>query len=145
MEKIGEILSSGNGRLEVSFCSREDCGTCHACDGEKKNTIISLPGEGRVGDYACVELPTGTVVKASLLAYVCPLAFFLLGMPLGTQIMPDPSMGAAIFGFLFLGVSALVLYVTEKKRRSSSAWQPKLVRVIPRELRDRPVHESEAK
>ena len=107
MEKIGEILSSGNGRLEVSFCSREDCGTCHACDGEKKNTIISLPGEGRVGDYACVELPTGTVVKASLLAYAFPLAFFLLGIYGGNILM--------ILGSYILGVGHIGIHLQHKK------------------------------
>ena len=144
MEKIGKILSADNGCLQISFCSTEDCGSCHACSGEKKNTIITLPGKAEPGDYACVDLPTGTVVKASLLAYAFPLAFFLLGMVLGTLLFEDQSMGAAILGFLFLGISAAVLYLTEKKRRTSPAWQPRLIRVIPKDLKDRPVHKSEA-
>ena len=137
MEKIGEITASENGTLEVTFCSQEDCGSCHACGGEKKNTKIRLPGEGQVGDFAAVELPTGTVVKASLLAYAFPLAAFMAGMLLG-QLFPveKANIASAVLGVVFLVLSALVLRFTETRRRKSVLWQPSLNRIIPRENRD---------
>ena len=94
-----------------------------------------VEGEGRVGDLAAVELPTGTVVKASLLAYALPMAGLMGGMGLGALLFEkNSSIGAAILGFMGLAACLLAVFLTEKKRRTSAQWQPVLTRVLPQEL-----------
>ncbi len=132
MEKIGEITAADRGMLEVTFCRPEDCGHCHACEGGQKPTVLHLSSQGHscsVGDFAEVELPTGTVVKASLLAYALPVAGLMGGMALGSL---SGNAMAAIGGAIGLCACLAVVFLTEKKRRNNPKWQPTLVRVIPR-------------
>ena len=140
MQKVGEITAVQADWLEVTFCRPADCEHCHACEGGQKSTVVKVRGEGRLGDYAAVELPTGTVVKASLLAYAFPLAGFLGGIAVGTAM--GSSAAAAGLGLLGLALPVAVVAMTEKKRRASPDWQPTLVRVIPREPEERPAEEQ---
>ena len=134
MEKIGEITGVAGGQLEITFCRPKDCGHCHACDGGQNPTVIRVAGEGRVGDYAAVELPAGTVVKASLLAYAVPIAGLLLGMLAGQTIGDGQPLGTALGGALGFGACLLLILLTEKRRRASAKWQPTLRQVYPREM-----------
>ena len=136
MQKVGEITGVTAEGLEISFCRPKDCGHCHACDGGQQPTVIRVPGEGRVGDYASVELPTGTVAKASLLAYAVPIGGLLLGMLAGQAIGGGSLAGTAIGGGAGFGLSVAAILATEKSRRASAKWQPKLTRVFPKELYD---------
>ncbi len=133
MEKVGEITAVHGDQLEISFCRPQDCGHCHACEGGQQPTVIRVAGSGRVGDYAAVELPTGTVVKASLLAYALPVAGLMLGMVLGQALSGGALAGTAVGGGTGLLVAVGAVAVTEKGRRRSDRWQPKLTRIFPRE------------
>ena len=133
VEKVGEITGVSGGMLEITFCRPQDCGHCHACEGGQTPTVIRVKGEGRVGDYAAVELPTGTVVKASLLAYALPIAGLLLGMLAGQAIGNGSVAASAIGGGACFGLCVLAVLLTEKRRRASSKWQPTLTKVFPRE------------
>ena len=134
MERVGEITAVRGRLLEVTLCRPEDCDHCHACDGGQKRTVVTVEGEGRVGDLAAVELPTGTVVKASLLAYALPIAGLIGGIGIGALVFPDTQAGAAVLGLAGLAVCLSVILFTEKKRRGNPAWQPVLTRVLPKEL-----------
>lgn len=134
MERIGEITAMDGNVAEVTFCREKDCGECHACDGGQKRTVLHLPLNGMtasVGDLACVELPTGTVVKASLLAYALPIAGLLGGMGLGALLAPGNQAITALCGFVGLALTAGIVFMGEKRRRHSAAWQPVLIRVLP--------------
>ncbi|MBQ9325684.1 MAG: SoxR reducing system RseC family protein [Clostridia bacterium] len=134
---MGEITAVHGDLLEVTFCHQKDCGSCHACENGQRQSSITVAGKGNVGDFAAIEMPGSTVVKASLLAYVIPMACFMLGLWLGRMWYPaDPNLGSAIFGMLFLLLSFGTIALFEKRRRRSAAWQPQLTRVIPRDLRD---------
>ena len=132
MQKIGEITAADRGTLEVTFCRPEDCGHCHACDGGQKPTVLRLSSAGQtcsVGDFAEVELPTGTVVKASLLAYALPVAGLMGGMALGSL---RGNAWAAVGGAIGLVICLAIVALTEKNRKNNPKWQPTLVRIIPR-------------
>ena len=134
MEKVGEITGIRGGKLEVSFCRPKDCGHCHACDGGQRPTVILVEGEGRVGDYAAVQLPTGTVAKASLLAYAVPIGGLLLGMLAGQAAGGGSVAGTAVGGAAGFGLCVAAILLTEKGRRRSDKWQPKLTKVFSKEL-----------
>ena len=121
MERTGTITAVSGDTLEVTFCRPGDCEKCHACIGGEKKHVLLVKGEGHVGDVAVVSLPEQTVVKASALAYLLPLAGLFVGMLLGALVAPQSeTAGSAIIG----------LTATEKKRSESGEYAPKLLRVI---------------
>lgn len=135
MERIGEVTAVRGEWLEVTFCRPADCEKCNACHGgSKKQTVLMLKGAAQVGDAAVVEMPTGTFMHASALAYAMPLAAMLVGLFAGSAIFPKHAdLAGGIGAAVGLAVSACVLVVTEKRRRADPAWQPKLTQIIPKE------------
>ena len=133
MEKVGEVTAVYGNTVEVTFCTDKDCGACHVCDGGDKRTVLRLTGTASVGDYAVVELPGATVLKASLLAYVLPIVGLLGGMAAG-NLIAGSAPAAAIGGALGLILCLLAVWLTEKKRQQSPQWKPVLKQVLPREL-----------
>lgn len=131
MEKVGQITAVKNGMLEITFCRAEDCGHCHACDGGSEPMKLLVSGDGCVGDYALVQLPRGTVVKASLLAYAVPILGLLGGMALGGAVS-DPAAGSAVGGLIGLTLSLGAVWATERFRRRSQRWTPTVTRIYPK-------------
>ena len=130
MRQPGEITQVRNGMLQITFCRPEACAACNACEGGKKEHVLWVKGEGRLGDIAVVEMPEQTVAKASFLAYGLPLVTMLSGMVLGSILGNGGDAGTAIGAAAGLGVGALVLGLTEKKRKGRPEWSPKLVEVL---------------
>ena len=131
--------------IEVTFCHPEECEHCHGCDGGHKASVLTLRGEGRVGDGAVVDLPDETLVKASLLGYLIPIAGLLLGMAIGRLVFSSDII-AAIGGAIGLAIPAGYVALTEKKRRNDPKWQPVLVKVLPVEkMTPRQIEEKEGK
>ena len=133
MEKTGIVTAVNGGLLDITFCSDQDCGQCHACDGGQKRTVVQVRGSAEVGDYAVVELPVSTVVKASLLAYALPIAGLMAGMLVGNAVSSSPA-GTAVGGGVGLLLCLAAVWLTERGRQHSRKWQPSLVRVLPAEL-----------
>lgn len=131
MERTGTITAVSGDTLEVTFCRPGDCEKCHACIGGEKKHVLLVKGEGHVGDAAVVSLPEQTIVKASALAYLLPLAGLFVGMLLGALVAPQSeTAGSAIGGVIGLAAALIGLTATEKKRSQSGEYAPKLLRVI---------------
>ena len=142
MEKVGEITGKQGELLEVTFCRPQDCGHCHACEGGAEPTVLRLRGEGQIGDYAVVSLPGSTVVKASLLAYVLPIAGLLGGMAIGSALGGEGGVWVAVGGAAGLGLTLGAVWLTERFRSRSARWQPTLTRVLPRSLYEKQEEET---
>ncbi|MCR4884743.1 MAG: SoxR reducing system RseC family protein [Clostridiales bacterium] len=138
MKRIGEIKEIHGQKMTVEFCNHESCENCHGCEGGQSSAVLELDASGRVGDFAEVEMPTGNVVKASLLVYIFPLLGFLGGMGIGEALLPQYSpLSSALLGALFLLFVVFWVHAGEKKRAANPVWHPTLVRIIPRNLHDR--------
>lgn len=146
MKRVGEIKEMHDGMMTVEFCNHQSCENCHGCEGGQSTATLEMTAAGEIGDFAEVEMPTGTVVKASLLVYIFPLAAFLLGLGLGSLLMPEASpILPALLGFACLGLVVWFVHLGEKKRMQSPHWNPTLVRIIPRSLRDTPAQSYDLK
>ena len=128
MLRTGRVISSEKGQVEVCFERPEACARCGACAGQKHHTLVKISGNAPVGSQVDVEMPDQQVVKASLLGYVLPLMMLLLGMALGTLLFNNEGMWA-ILGLIFMGLSWLILRLTEKKMRKRAIWQPKILAI----------------
>ncbi|MBQ7850380.1 MAG: SoxR reducing system RseC family protein [Clostridia bacterium] len=132
MERTGEVKSVQGEWLEVEFCRPADCEKCNACHGGQKVMHARIRGKAHVGDKVVVSLPQSVVTRASLIVYAVPVAGLLLGMLLGDKLIPlGESVGSAIGGILGVSIPGVILWLTERKRRSDPRWEPQLIRVIP--------------
>ncbi len=130
MRQPGEITARKKDMMEVTFCRPEACAACNACEGGKKEHKIWIRGEGKIGDIAVVDMPDKMVVKASAIAYGLPLFGLLGGMILGNVIAGGQDAGILAGGAVGLGISLLVLKMTEKSRAGREEWSPKLVQIL---------------
>ncbi len=132
MERTGVVKAVDGPWLEIEFCRPADCEKCNACHGGNKVMNLRIKGKANVGDQAVVYLPPSAVTKASLIAYAIPAAGLLLGILLGETLFPtESSIGGAVGGIIGVGIPALILLVTERRRKADPRWTPQLVRVIP--------------
>ncbi len=129
MERAGVVTAVSDDVIEITFCRPSDCEKCHACIGGEKQHVIRVKGQANIGDHAVVSLPESSIVKASALAYLFPVAGLFAGMLL---IAPDQEMMAsAVGGVIGLAIPLFILVLTEKRRKQSGRYDPQLVRVIP--------------
>lgn len=132
MERTGEVTAVKGDWLEVTFCRPADCEKCNACGLNQKKASMMVRGKASLGDQAVVSMPTATVMRASLLAYVLPLAGLLIGLFGGMALFPEVENAAALLGGLIgLAVPLAFVIATERRRRQNPAWQPTLVKIIP--------------
>ena len=89
MLRSGKVVAAENGVLEVCFERPEACAHCGQCAGQKKETLVKVPGDAPVGRWIDVDMPEGQVLKASMLAYVMPLLMLLGGLALGSVIFEN--------------------------------------------------------
>lgn len=134
MQRIGEVTAIHGEMLEITFCRPSDCEKCNACHGGSKVMKIHLRGKANLGDSAVVEMPTSTVVQASILAYGLPLAGLMIGLAAGTLLFPqNADMAGVLCGAAGLGLMLLIVRLTESKRRHDPRWKPQLIEIIPKQ------------
>lgn len=131
MEQIGEVTAVRGEMIDITFCRPEECAKCHGCAGEHKSSVLTIRGKANVGDAAVVSMPDRVLVKASLLAYILPVAGLLIGLGVGSFAFGS-DIAAALGGLVGLGVMAAIVALTDKKRRNDPEWQPVVTRIIPR-------------
>lgn len=128
MRREGKVVAAGDGVVSVCFQRPEACQSCGACAGQAQETLVQIPGNAPVGSRVEVEMPDRQVIKASLLAYVLPLALLLIGIVLGCQFLQSEALGVGL-GVGLMGLSYGLLRLAEKKLRKARQWQPRIVSV----------------
>ena len=128
MLRTGKVVAAQGGTLEVCFERPEACAHCRACGGQKEETLVKIPGDVPVGRWIDVDMPEKQVLKASVLAYVLPLALLLAGLALGSALFEQEAMWA-VTGIVCMGLAWVILHVIEKRMKRRNVWQPKIVNV----------------
>ena len=111
--------------LRGSMCAH--CGACLAVGEKELEMLVPNTLSARVGDRVSVSMEARRVVQASLLAYLVPLAFLLLGVWAGSLISDGMALVCGVAG---CGVSFLILRWTERKRKQSKAFQPRMTAIL---------------
>lgn len=131
MNRTGEVTKVRPGMVRVAFCRPEACAKCGACEGEKKETVLWLKGEARVGDIAVVDIGDGVVINASVIAYLLPLICFLGGFVAGHLLFPGSELAEILCALGGLALATVLIVLTEKKRRKDPRWMPEIIEIIP--------------
>lgn len=128
----GTVVSLNRGNAVIQFKRGTMCDHCGACDAAGSGFMrVELENRcgAKVGDSVRVSMSGRTLVSASVLAYVIPLALFLCGILIGVQF--SELMGI-VLGILFCGVSFFVLRAVEKRIKPTKRFEPVMTGIIER-------------
>ncbi|MGM0453703.1 MAG: SoxR reducing system RseC family protein [Thermodesulfobacteriota bacterium] len=113
-------------------CTEKD--TCHSMGGGKEIefTAINAANAG-AGDQVVLNFKTSRMLKLSMLIYIFPILALVTGAVIGNNWAisagTDPSVGAAVPGFLaFFAAIGIILFL-EKGAKHSDRYKPVIVSV----------------
>ena len=131
MDDIGTVVSLSGNRAVVKINKSKKCNACKACTflpGEDAVNVLAENKKGAtVGDTVRVTAQKPLALKASLLCYLMPLAFALVGMGIGV-FFGELATICAFFGGLFLGYGVLRLF--ERAIAKKREYRPAVTEIL---------------
>ena len=136
MTNKGIVTKVDGEMLTIVFERHEACGDCHACmhgsEDCAKHTI-TLKGKAQKGDIVEVEMDDSHVMAASAMAYLIPLAGFIVGFALGwllTHVVTgmNPELLMALCAIVGTGAAYLVMRALDP-HFSKGRWEQRIVSV----------------
>ena len=119
----GVVTAVSGENATVRFTRGSMCAHCGACmragDDAMELTLPNTLG-ARIGDSVEVSLSSRKIVKASLIAYLIPLGFLLLGIWLGSRVSDVVALFGGLVGW---AVSFIVLRIIDKRLRGGMEFR----------------------
>ena len=88
----------------------------------------------QVGQTVVLSFDTSPLLKATFLLYVFPIIAMIVGAFVGQKLAlnfnVDASFLSAIFGFLFFGITMLLVRSKGNRLGQRDEYRPKIIRVI---------------
>lgn len=134
MVRTGQVVEVRKNKLLICFERLEACQNCGACMTRNHSTLVEVDGEAQTGDSVDVEMPDSRVVKASVLAYMIPLAGLLTGLAAGNMLFEGSDEAMLISGLLCMAVSWLGLRKIDKCLGRKKEWKPRVITVRKPEI-----------
>lgn len=115
--------------------------SCSTLGGGKEMEVEAIDTVGTgVGDKVLVGFETSSLLKASFLLYIFPILCMIIGAIIGQKIALsiqfNPSAVSAVFAFLFLFLSFLVVRKTGSRLATKESYKPKVIRILKRGTAD---------
>lgn len=138
MQKNGIVVDTDKGFAKVSFIRSSGCGgSCKSCAGcEAKPHLVTLRNtiDAKVGDEVEVAMNAGRAMRFTLILYVIPLLFFLVGTLVSATMIGDDVANFEIYSFLigvvsFL-VSIFVLRMIDKRYGNQESTELEIRKII---------------
>lgn len=113
-----------------SCASKKSCGT----PGNLEEMIVSVKNTINVvkGDHVVVGLESRPMLFLTFFLYVFPIISLTLGAIIGDAVAPsfqkDPSLISMVMGFLFFGLSFLIIRMKNNSLSKKKKFKPFLVR-----------------
>lgn len=116
----------------------EGCASRGACSimggGDEMEVQAVNTAGGRVGDRVVINFDTTPLLKATFLIYVFPILCLLAGALTGMKLAPrfnfDPSVFAAVCGFLFFGLAFVYVRIRGNRMSQEDQYRPKVIRIL---------------
>ncbi len=108
--------------------------TCHSMGGGKEIEFTATnAAHAGVGDQVVLDFKTSRMLKLSMLIYIFPILALVIGAVIGhnwaISAGIDPSVGAAVPGFLAFFAAIGIILRLEKGARHSDRYKPVIVSV----------------
>ena len=112
--------------------------SCHATETGKVMEVDAINGAGaREGDRILLHFETASLMKACFLLYLLPVIFMLMGAIFGHWLALKTSMNvsllSAVFGFLSLVMSFVMIRSKANTLENKDAYKPKIIKVLNHE------------
>lgn len=140
MKEQGILTRVISGKLvEVAFSKSSACAGCDACR-EMGQNMVGVEALNEIGaklqEIVEVEIPTGEVIKGSLVVYLLPVFFMIGGYLIGAAVarLAGFEERAEMFGIplslIFLMISFFVVRWYDKNIAQKEACRAKIIRVV---------------
>lgn len=142
IEEEGRIIEV---KGETAFIKAERTTSCDKCMAKEVCTGLTEtsmliealnPVNAKAGDHVIFNVGAATVVKAGVLLYLFPLIGFISGIVAGQltadRVFPgrNPDIVSAIFGFIFLALTAAGVHLYGRRAQKSRTYMPTVVRIV---------------
>lgn len=129
MIRSGTVVREDAHGVMVRFGRLAACAGCSACGRDKKETVIFVHGQAKVGDVVSVQMADAQVLRASLMTYLVPLVGFLAGLGIG-GLLGDWRDGPVVAGgFIGLALCAGLVMAVDKRLGRKEKWQARVIAV----------------
>ncbi|MCX7846058.1 MAG: SoxR reducing system RseC family protein [Dictyoglomaceae bacterium] len=142
MKEIGKVINKKGNIVTVELTPSPLCVSCSLCHrGNNKKFLLEAINQcsADVGDIVSIEIPRSSYYKATLLIYIIPLLFFLLGVFIGyfvisNSLNKDPQLLGLVLGILGISLSFIFIRLLDKKiqRKSPDKFFPIVKDIVQR-------------
>lgn len=140
MDQVGLVRKVLNGEAEVEVRRISGCGeNCKGCGGgcNVPSHVVILPNNinAEVGDFVEIQGETKNILKYTMIIYMIPFAFLIIGISLSMKILKNMSISSYeplsfFIGLIFLAFGYLVVKFIDKKVGKKEENIIKMTRVI---------------
>lgn len=125
MIRVGKVIESKNGICTVAFTVQTACKDCGQCKHAQEIPTIKLDGKYEVGDYVNIHLPDNQFLKATFIAYLLPLIGLMMGLWIGSKLIPNSTeFTAFLTAITGMGIPLFFIWLYEKTKKKKAAWEP---------------------
>lgn len=126
MIKFGQVTAydRATGEATIAYVRPDACAKCGACGHLNQTGEIRLKADCAVGDWVRVALPDHSFLSTATLAYLVPLALFLLGLGAGWLLSSGQDGYTLLGAAVGLGLGLVSLRISEKMLRGKPEWTP---------------------
>ena len=134
---VSKIISSN--LVEVVFQKTEACAKCGLC----QNLDCEMVGIEAVNDMGAkkedvveIDIPSGEMVKGSIVVFILPILFLLFGYLLGSIVLKSLNMlamqevGSIIFALIGFALSFLVIRWYDKNIVAKKTLRAKVLKIV---------------
>ncbi len=138
MKERGQIVEVKDGLAVVKIKRSSYCNSCGACNmgAHPDEMILTVPNrlEGKPGDLVELDLESSSILKASAIMYLIPLAALLIGAGAGYMIAyrinANTELFAALGGILLTILAFLGIHMMEPVFSRQRKYSPQMVSII---------------
>lgn len=142
MNQQGFIIDIVDNRTAKMIMQRHSacasCGKCSKLSSECQDLVVEVDNSigAKKGDHVEVSMESVRVLKATLLAYLVPLIFLLVGTILTYYILDlikfsgPTEVVSGVVGLICTCISYLLLRKNDDKFKQSRQYIPKVTRII---------------
>jgi sigma-E factor negative regulatory protein RseC len=134
---ISKIISAG--LVEVSFQQSSACAKCGLCHDVGEGMVgIEAVNDIRAkrGDIVEIEIPSQEVVKGSVVVFLLPIFFLIIGYLVGSALMRlfglpgwEEAIGV-VSALIFLGLSFFAIKWYDKNVQQKEALRARILKII---------------
>ena len=142
MNQQGFIIDIVDNRTAKMIMQRHSacasCGRCSKLSSECQDLVVEVDNSigAKKGDYVEVSMESVKVIKATMLAYLVPLIFLLVGTILTYYILDlikflgPIEVISGVVGLICTCISYLLLRKNDNKFKESRQYIPEITRII---------------